>query len=52
MKGRTVFLGLALVAAGLSPAQEVAGQKVAGQDIPDRPEELVFPDFVLSLIHI
>ena len=48
MKGRTVFLGLALVAAGLSPAQEVAGQKVAGQDIPDRPEELVFPDFVFE----
>ena len=49
MNGRTLFLGLALVAAGLSPgAREAAAQEVAAQDIPDRPEELVFPDFVFE----
>ena len=42
MNGRTVFMFVALVGAGAAPAAVVA------QDIPDRPEELVFPDFVFE----
>ncbi|MDE2972795.1 MAG: hypothetical protein OXU35_10850, partial [Acidobacteriota bacterium] len=40
MNGRTVFFLVALVA---------AGSFAAAQDIPDRPEELVFPDFVFEV---
>lgn len=39
MNGRTVWLLLALV---------LAGSFAAAQNIPDRPEELVFPDFVFE----
>ena len=40
MNRRTALILLALLVAGL-PA--------AAQDIPDRPEELVFPDFVFEV---
>ena len=44
MKRRTILLVVALVALGLPPV----AHEVVGQDIPDRPEELVFPDFVFE----
>lgn len=41
MIGRTVLLLVALMAAGAA----VSAQDVPAHEIPDRPEELVFPDF-------